>query len=147
MASTVRNQIETKKNWMPTYMSIFLPKVYREALWQSSCAKLANADALVTTLSCVLASCRSFGEDQSTPLSTGLFDVVILEGRNSAECSSRTSLKTILRRDVEEWLPNVVESIKKHDTGDVFRFREFYTDSLPGERDMIIGIRGHREMV
>jgi hypothetical protein len=57
---------------------------------------------------------RSSGEDQSTPLSTRFFDIVVLECQNGAagkgECGSRVDLETILnilRRDVEEWLPNV----------------------------------------
>jgi len=85
-------------------------------------------------------------------LSIRLFDIVVLERQNDSagegECGSHIDLETILnilRRIIEERLPNSVRNIKQSDTDGVFRLRKFCVDSLPGGRDVIIRIGGDGE--
>lgn len=131
-------------------VNVFLPKFFRQTLRQSSCAKFTSSKCTRKHVS--LSAWHSSSEDQSTSFSIRLFDIVVLERQNGAtgkgKCGSYVDLETILnilRRDVKKWLPETVRNVKNRDTNDIFRFREFCVDGLPGGGDVVIGIRRHGE--
>jgi len=97
--------------------NIFLSEFFRQALRQSSCAKLTSSKCTRDSAG------RSSGDDQNISLSVRFFDIVVLEHHNGAsskrECSHHINLETILnvlKRGVKEWLPDAVRNIKKRDT-------------------------------